>query len=107
MAQRPASKQVGRGRSQQGDHVGEMGSTAVFLVLRVETVEEVAPFEDVPNLLDVVSIVLVMKPTRRTHHAGYTPDVCAGSPLGAEDDFRTAVLPRLDVVREVVLHPRS
>lgn len=42
-----------------------------------------------------------------TYHAGYAPDVSASSPFSAEDDFGTAILPGLDIVREVVLDPGS
>ena len=47
-----------------------------------------------------------LKPMRkRTHHTSHTPNIRTRAPLGAEYDLGTAVLPRLDVVREVVFDP--
>ena len=42
-----------------------------------------------------------------TYNARDTPNIRAWSPLRAKNDLRTAVLSRLDVVREVVLDPSS
>jgi hypothetical protein len=40
------------------------------------------------------SNIRAVKSRRMTYHAGYAPDVSASSPFSAEDDLRTAILPR-------------
>ena len=40
-----------------------------------------------------------------TYHGGHAPDVGAGAPFGAEDDFWGAVLSSLNIVCEVVAYP--
>lgn len=40
-----------------------------------------------------------------THDTSHTPNVCTRPPLGTEYDFRTAVLPRLYIIREMVFRP--
>jgi hypothetical protein len=40
-----------------------------------------------------------------THHTSHTPNIRTRPPLGAEDHLRTAILPRLDIVRKVVFDP--
>lgn len=41
----------------------------------------------------------------RAYHGRHAPNICASSPLGAEDDFGGAVLSGLNVVCKVVVHP--
>lgn len=46
------------------------------------------------------------KKTNHTHHTSQAPNIRSLSPQGAEDDPGKTVLPRLDVIREVAVHPR-
>lgn len=43
--------------------------------------------------------------SERSYHARHTPHVRAGAPFGAKYNLRRAVLPRLDVIGEVVPNP--
>lgn len=42
---------------------------------------------------------------RQTYHSCHAPDVSAGTPFAAKNDFWRSVLSRLDVVCEVVPNP--
>ena len=39
------------------------------------------------------------------YHCGHAPDIGAGTPFRPENDLGRPVLPRLDIVREVVVDP--
>ena len=42
-----------------------------------------------------------------TYHASHTPDVSTRSPFGTQDDFGGSILPRLDIVGEMMSNPAS
>lgn len=48
-----------------------------------------------------------MKEWGKAYDTGYTPDISTCSPFGAKDDFRTTILPCLNVVGEMMLDPGS
>lgn len=41
----------------------------------------------------------------RTYHRSHTPNIGTGAPFCAQDHLRRSVLPRLDIIREVVVNP--
>jgi len=92
-------------RAQQFDDLRDVVIVlAVFRAgLWVEEVVSGDEFEDLAERLACRTVRISIGPV--TYHAGHTPHVRTGTPLGTQDDLRRAILPGLDVVGEVVPDP--
>jgi hypothetical protein len=67
-------------------------------------VEEVIACDQFEGLAMLVMSTL-QSPEHETHHRGHAPDIGASTPFRTENNLRRAVLPSLDVIGEVMIHP--
>jgi len=66
-------------------------------------VEEVVPRDELENLMTLAK----NEAASQTYHGRHAPNVGTSAPLGSKNDLRRSILPRLDIIGEMMSNPTS
>lgn len=96
-------------RPQQLDDLRNV--VVVFAILGARLrVEEVVACDKLKDLRVLLSANMAHQRAaegrrEKTYHGSHAPNICAGSPFRTQYDLRRSVLPRLDIICEVMIDP--